>query len=91
MYKEGSYPSLLLDALFEAQDGDVGMTEDTNYIYIWQKQSLDDTGFEGLRSTILSQLKGEDITALIEEWATALDMTANEPSLKKHSPKNLDA
>ena len=91
MYKEGSYPSLLLDALFEALDGDVGMTEDTNYIYIWQKQSLDDTGFEGLRSTILSQLKGEDFTALIEEWATALDMTANEPSLKKHSPKNLDA
>lgn len=90
IYKEAGYPEKLTTALFSADDGDVGLVEDTSYIYIWQKQALDDPGFDSVRSTILSHSKGEEFTETVAQWADELDVTENDAAIRKHNPKNLE-
>ena len=87
--KDAGYPEALTDALFAAAPGDVGKVEDDNYIYIWQRQASDDEGFAELRTTILSQLKGEEFIATQTDWADSLEVTLNEAAIKKHHPKHL--
>ena len=87
--KNAGYSTKLTDALFAAADGDIGMVEDTSYIYIWQKQALDDEGFDELRETILSSLKSEEFIALQDSWAAELEVTVNDSAVKKYNPKNL--
>ena len=88
--KDSGYPEKLTDALFDARNGDVGLVEDTSYIYIWQKQALDDEGFDNVRSSILSRLKGEEFSDLLAQWTEEVDVTRNDAAIKKHSPKNLE-
>ncbi|MBQ4051005.1 MAG: hypothetical protein IJD13_05190 [Oscillospiraceae bacterium] len=83
------YPEALINDLFAAAPGDVGKTEDTNCIYIWQKQALDDEGFDELRVTILSKFKGDEFISTQTDWADGLKVTLNEAAIKKHHPKNL--
>ena len=87
--KNASYPPALTDALFAAAPGDVGMTEDTSCIYIWQRQASDDEGFDELRVTILSTLKSEEFISSQTNWADGLKVTLNDAAIKKHHPKNL--
>lgn len=90
IYTDSGYPDKLKTALFDAEDNAVGLVEDANYIYIWQKLPLDDAGFEQNKSSILSRLKGEEFTELLAEWGSELAVTENEPGIKKHNPKNLE-
>ncbi|MBR6790210.1 MAG: hypothetical protein IKM31_05010 [Oscillospiraceae bacterium] len=85
-----SYPEALVSALSDAEAGDTGSAEDANCIYIWQKQELEDEGFEDYRFTILSEMKEDDFTTERDSWAGKLEITRNDASLKKHSPKNLE-
>lgn len=88
--KNAGYPTALTDALFAAANGDVGMSEDTSCIYIWQKQALDDEGFDEMRVTILSQFKSEEFIQTQTDWSDGLKVTLNEAAIKKHHPKNLN-
>jgi len=83
------YPEALINALEDAADDEVGMAQDEDCIYIWQKQARDDEGFEEYRSAILSALKGEDFSAEQERWGEALEVTVNDASVKKHAPRHL--
>lgn len=68
------------------------ITIDTSY-YVVVKYDINDdldNNLELARSTILNELKGEDFTALTDEWIAAVEIEENTSALHKYSPKNIE-
>ncbi len=77
-------------AIVKGKAGDSGMvTDDKNaYVYLIQDPLSGDT-FEKYQSTVLQNLKGEEFSSLVSEWAEAVSAEENTASLNKHNPKHL--
>ena len=77
-------------AIVKGEVGEVGMVTDDKYAYVYQVQDpLSGSTFDIYRSTVLQDLKSDEFSELVTEWAAALTIEENTASLNKHSPKNL--
>lgn len=82
-----------LKKLVEAQPGEIVMFEDEKQMVIFKKRDAvaDQELFEQMKPTLLSELKGEEYSELVTEWAQAVDVEFNKKSLKRYSAEELFA
>jgi len=66
------------------------LTDDVGfYICIRYDATSDSSQFDQMRDSIISELKTEDFTKMVNEWAEKLAPTVNESAIKRYSPKKI--
>lgn len=84
------YTETLMKALLAMEiGGDAKAVEDNGTYYIVKRYDTDDT-FEGMKDTILSDMKGEEFEAKIAEWTSGLNPTVNTAAINHYNPANID-
>ncbi|MEM1485015.1 hypothetical protein V6615_09055 [Oscillospiraceae bacterium PP1C4] len=86
------YAENVTKAIFDAKNGvaTVAETDESIYLFVRYDISENENDFVSRKSAILSQLKNEELTNRIAEWAKGLtDVTYNEASLKRYTPDKL--
>ncbi len=85
------YPEAFLNGFSSAAYDTVVSFEDESYIYIGKRLPLaDDTeNFENYRTTLLSDLKGDEFTQLINDWADAVEISFNEAAVSRYTAKKV--
>lgn len=91
--KDSTYPTKnFVEKLFAgAKENTPLVIEDDEYYYVALRLPLSERTelFEDKRATILSALKSEEFTAMIESWGAALTVEKNEDAIKRYDPEKL--
>lgn len=92
--KDATSPSeTVVKAIFSEMKPDekakVIADEDAYFIVVRFDVTKDATNFEEMRASVLSDVKGEDFTKMVEGWAADLKPTANTAAVNKYNPKNI--
>ena len=86
------YPLSLSTHLATAENNSIALVEDEIFHLIIQKVDSNTISTEismDYYAQLLPSVKGEEYIALVEEWATATEMTYNEDAINEYSPKKV--
>lgn len=86
-------PEAVVKSIFDEMKPDekAKVIADEKYYYFVVRYDVtkDTTKFEEMKATILTDIKGEDFTKMVEEWGAALTSNANNSAVKRYNPKNI--
>lgn len=95
--KDSTVPSeKAVKAIFDDMevDGDAIVIPDDKALYVTVRYDVtkDETKYDEMREAVLYEVKGEEFLEKIKTWAEAVkgEAVANEASIKRYDPKNID-
>lgn len=67
-------------------DNEFRIIEDDEIYYVVRKTDLfsDETYFDTNKNSVLYEMKSEEFTAMVEEWAAAVELTMNDAAVKRY-------
>lgn len=75
------------DTVFNSYgDNEFRIIEDDEIYYVVRKTDLfsDETYFDTNKNSVLYEMKSEEFTAMVEEWAAAVELTMNDAAVKRY-------
>jgi hypothetical protein len=85
------YSAELVDGAMAIPEGTTELVEDDSFYYVLQRTDIlaDPADFDSLRTTLLSNLKSEEFDAMVETWASELQVEVNQAALNQYTPERL--
>lgn len=70
-------------------DGDADLVSDEAAVFLIKRFSLTEEDYEEHKETVLAEMKGDEFTAMVEQWAEALEKNVNQASVNRYAPKKI--
>lgn len=86
----------IVTAIFDEvkAEGDTVLLTDDDAYYVVRRYDVtkSEEKFDEMRTQLLSEVKGDDFTKLVEEWTTEAQakLVTNDAAVKRYDPKNID-
>jgi hypothetical protein len=86
------YSAELVNGALTMAEGTSALTEDDAFYYVMLRTDIleNPEDFDSLRSTLLSDLKGDEFNAMVTAWGEELQLDVNQAALNEYTPERLE-